>query len=185
MSVQLETQRLLLRPFSQEDAPDLYAFASDLRVGPAAGWPPHTSVEQSGFYIRTVFSRPGIFAAVEKGTGTVIGFVGYEGKHRPELPAPDDEIGYALHPDFWGRGLIPEAVEAVLRWGFETQGLETVWCSHYDGNDQSCRVIEKTGFSYRFSQDEPDESTGQIRLTHYYALEKSAWQRRQTGVEPV
>ena len=58
----LETRRLRLRPFRDDDAADVYDYARDPRVGPIAGWQPHTSVEESREIIRTVFSAPGVFA---------------------------------------------------------------------------------------------------------------------------
>ena len=62
----LMTSRLLLRPFEEKDAAELYDYARDPRVGPIAGWPPHTSVENSLEIIRTVFSAPNVFAVTER-----------------------------------------------------------------------------------------------------------------------
>ena len=175
----IETPRLLLRPFSEADAEELYAYAKDPRVGPAAGWPPHTSVEQSLAIIRTVFSAPNVFAVTDRAEGRVIGSAGFVGRHREELPHPDDELGYALGADFWGRGLMTEAAEALIRWGFENMRLNTIWCSHYQGNERSRRVIEKCGFLYRFSKEEQVELMKEHRIAHYYALERSSWPQRQ------
>ena len=62
----LKTRRLLLRPFQESDAADLYEYAKDPRVGPIAGWPVHTSVENSREIIRTVFAAPNTFAVAER-----------------------------------------------------------------------------------------------------------------------
>ena len=105
--MRLETERLTLRPFTQEDAADLYEYAKDPRVGPAAGWQPHKSVEESREIIGYVFSAPNVFAVVDKPSGKVIGSAGFVGRHQSLLPGPDDEIGYALSPDFWSRGAHP------------------------------------------------------------------------------
>lgn len=69
----LTTPRLLLRPFREGDAAELYDYAKDPRVGPIAGWPPHTSVENSLEIIRTVFSAPNVFAVADRESGRVIG----------------------------------------------------------------------------------------------------------------
>ena len=166
----LETPRLTLRPFAETDAADLYAYAKDPRVGPAAGWPPHTSVENSLEIIRTVFSAPNVFALVDKQSAAVIG---------TELPGPDEELGYALSPQFWGRGLMSEAARELIRFGFEDLGLHTIWCNHYDGNERSRRVIEACGFCHQFSQEEAVELMGERRMTHYYALSREEWAARQ------
>ena len=64
----LTTPRLLLRPFEEGDAAELYDYARDPRVGPIAGWPPHTSVENSREIIRTVFSAHNVFAVADRET---------------------------------------------------------------------------------------------------------------------
>ena len=116
MTPEIETPRLLLRPYRAEDAADLYAYSRDPRVGVIAGWRPHRSEEESLYFIRTVFSAPDVFAMVLKESGRAVGSIGFVGAHPAgEHPGcPDDEIGYALSPDHWGRGLVPEAMAAVL-----------------------------------------------------------------------
>ena len=175
---QLETRRLILRPFRDSDAADVFDYARDPRVGPAAGWPPHKSPAESLEIIRTVFAAPGTAAVVLKETGRVVGSAGFVGRHRAELPGPDDEIGYALHPGCWGRGLMPEAVEELLRYGFEELGLRTIWCGHYDFNDRSRRVVEKCGFRWRLTDRTWVELMGEERTELHYALTKEEWQAR-------
>ena len=84
--------------------------------------------------IRTVFAAPNTFAVVDRVSGRVIGSAGFTGKTRAEFPQKNDELGYALSPAFWGRGLMPEAVSELLRYAFEELGLAAVWCSHYADN---------------------------------------------------
>lgn len=74
---QLETSRLILRPWCDSDAQALYRWARDPEVGPSAGWAPHTSVENSREIIRTVLSEEGTFVVLLKGgDGGPIGSVG-------------------------------------------------------------------------------------------------------------
>ena len=174
----LETARLILRPFTQDDAEDLYAYARDPRVGPRAGWPPHGSLEESRAIIRTVFSDPLAMALEWKETGRVVGSAGFVGRHRAELPGPDNEIGYALSPACWGRGLMPEAVEELLRFGFEDLGLAAIWCGHYDFNSQSRRVVEKCGFRYVCTDRIWVEAMGEERTELHYALTPEEWRAR-------
>ncbi len=144
----METERLLLWPWQESDAEALYRWASDPEVGPAAGWSPHTSVEDSRDVIRTVLAKEGTFAVLLKGgDGSPIGAIGVfpteisEGRGEPE-------IGYWIARPYWGQGLIPEAVEAILRWQFQEIGAERVWCAHFLGNERSRRVQEKCGFRH-------------------------------------
>lgn len=172
----LETERLILQSFEAKDAADLYEYASDPRVGPDAGWPVHKSLEESREIIATVFAAPNTFALVDKPSGKVIGSAGFVDRHQTLLPGPDDEIGYALSPAYWGRGLVPEAVRELLRYGFEDLGLATVWCGHYDFNAKSRRVVEKCGFIYRFTNEVYVELMGETRVELHYALTKEEWQ---------
>ena len=68
----LETERLMLRPWSESDAESLYEFAKDPRVGPIAGWPVHTSVENSRQIIKDVLSADETYAIIQKGEEKVI-----------------------------------------------------------------------------------------------------------------
>ena len=165
----LTTERLLLRPFTEADAPALYQCSKDPRVGTAAGWPPHRSVEDSLEVIRTVFSAPHTFAVVERESGILIGSAGFTGRGSPG----EDELGYALHPDWWGRGLMSEAARELLRWAFEGRGLSAVWASHYAENPASRRVIEKCGFQRVCAETLTDE-TGE-HDTVFYLLTRERW----------
>ena len=178
---QLETKRLILRPFQESDAADLYEYAKDPRVGPIAGWPVHTSVENSREIIRTVFAAPHTFAVADRETGRVIGSAGFTGQKRADLPVPNDELGYALSPAFWGRGLMPEAAAELLRYGFEELGLACIWCSHYTQNSQSRRVIEKCGFVHFLDGAVLDEPTGEERPARFYALTREQWAEQNGG----
>ena len=73
----IETKRLIFRPWKESDAEELFLHASDPDVGPRAGWPPHTSVEQSLEIINTVFNSDHIWALVLKDSNRLIGCMGY------------------------------------------------------------------------------------------------------------
>lgn len=176
----LETARTFLRPFEQSDAAQLYAYAKDPRVGPAAGWKPHGSVEESREIIRTVFAAPHVFAVVDKESGTVIGSAGFVGRKYGETYEASDEIGYALSVDYWGRGIMPEVVRELIRYGFEERGLDAIWCGHYEENLRSKRVVEKSGFMYLFSQELSDEFSDH-RVTLLYVLLRQDWERGKEG----
>ena len=72
----LQTKRLLLRPFLEADAPQIYLLARDPRIGCAAGWQPHKSVEESRLIIRHILSAEGTFAVVDRQSGKVMGSIG-------------------------------------------------------------------------------------------------------------
>lgn len=149
-----EASRILLRPWLESDAADLFLYAQDLRVGPVAGWPPHTSVEDSLNIIRTIFAKPEIYAICLKKDQKPIGCVGLMfGKDSSlfELDEKEAEVGYWIGVPFWGKGLVSEAVQCLMQYAFDTLELEKLWGGYYYGNDQSKRVLEKCGFKYKYS----------------------------------
>lgn len=146
----LYTERLILRPWEESDAESLYEYAKNPEVGPIAGWPVHTSVENSREIIRDVLSAEETYAVCLREDNKAIGSVGLMiGEHSNlDLPEEEGEIGYWIGVPFWGRGLIPEAVQELIRHGFEDLKLKRLWCGYFDGNIKSRRVQEKCGFVY-------------------------------------
>ena len=178
----LETPRLLLRPWEETDAEALYKYAKDPAVGPIAGWPPHTSVENSREIIRTILSAPETYAVVLKQTGEPVGSIGLmfgDTVHSADIADGEAEIGYWIGVPFWGQGLIPEAVRRLLRHGFEDLGLQAVWCGYYDGNTQSKRVQEKCGFQYSHTEYEKISPLGDVRTEHFTRLSRADWMRTE------
>ena len=175
----LQTKRLILRPWSENDAEELYKYASDPEVGPPAGWPPHTSVENSREIIRTVLSAPETYAVCLKENGKPIGSVGL---HRNDLAEKDDEyeLGYWIGKPFWGQGLIPEASRELLRYAFEDLGMNRIWCGYYDGNEKSRRVQEKLGFVFHHTTEGLEvKLLNEIRIGHSNLMTKERWQKVQ------
>ena len=171
----LETARLVLRPWKEEDAEECYRYAQDPRVGPAAGWPVHTSVENSRQIIRDVLSAPETYAIVLKETGLPIGSIGL---HHNDLAEKDDEaeLGYWLGVPYWGRGIVPEAAREMLRHAFEDLGLLRVWCGYYEGNEKSKRVQEKLGFRYQWTTENVNVPLmHETRTGHVSLLTREQW----------
>lgn len=176
--MRFETDRLILRPWEESDAEDLYIYASDPAVGPIAGWAPHTSVENSREIINNVLSSPETYAVVLKETGQPVGSIGLMlGKaSNIGLPETEGEVGYWIGVPFWGQGLIPEAVRELLRYGFEDLNLEKIWCGYFDGNEKSKRVQEKCGFRYHHSTENvPCAIEGVLRTEHITCLSRAEW----------
>ena len=177
----LETSRLILRPWQESDAQDLYEYASSPEVGPIAGWPVHTSVENSREIIRNVLSAPETYALIDKRTNRAIGSIGIKiGKASGiGIPETEGEIGYWIGVPYWGQGLIPEATKEIQRYAFVQLQLEKLWCGYYDGNLRSRRVQEKCGFRYQYTRENVFCSLlNDTRMEHISCLTKEAWQSR-------
>lgn len=181
--MQLETARLILRPWREDDAEILYKYASDPQVGPAAGWPAHKSVEESRSVIINVLSAPETYALVLKETGLPVGSIGIKRDSLVKDPTTEAELGYWIGRDYWGQGLVPEAAELCLRRCFETLGCEKVWCGYYEGNEKSRRVQEKCGFRY-YGRNENTlcPLLGEVRTEIVNLITRGDWEERHGGV---
>ena len=177
--IMIETERLLLRPWQESDAEELYVYASDPAVGPPAGWPPHTSVENSREIIKGVLSKQKTYAVCLK-NGKPVGSIGLHLNGSTDMTDRDDEceLGYWIGKPFWGQGFIPEAARELLRYAFEQLGMRAVWCGYYDGNDKSRRVQEKLGFVYQHKTEGVEVTLmNEIRTGHCNLMTKERWQK--------
>ncbi len=149
--VTLETERLILRPWRETDLDDFFAYASVPGVGEMAGWLHHDSIETSKQILDAFISSKNMFAIVLKENGKAIGSLGLHLSWANDDPLYKNlrqkEIGYVLTKEFWGRGLMTEAVLAVIRFGFEVLKLDALTVGHFITNSRSQRVIEKCGFT--------------------------------------
>ncbi|MGM9643659.1 MAG: GNAT family N-acetyltransferase [Eubacteriales bacterium] len=176
--IKLETDRLILRKWTEADAESLFEYAKDPDVGPIAGWQSHRSVEESLDVIRNVLNGEECYAICEKGSNRAIGAIELMLKgHTNRLKRDDEcELGYWLGKPFWGRGYMPEAAREIIRRGFEDIGMNTIWCGYYEGNQKSKRVQEKVGFAYHHTcENVPVPLLGEVRTEHINILTREHW----------
>jgi RimJ/RimL family protein N-acetyltransferase len=178
---QLETPRLILRPWAEEDAPALYENAKDPEIGPITGWPAHRSVDESRQVIRDVLSVRENYAIILKRHALVnrpIGCVALMLGQTSSIGLPDDEgeIGYWIGRRWWGRGLMPEAVIELMRHAFVDLGLAAVWCGYDEGNDKSRRVQEKVGLKpHHVLKDRVRPVMGDVKTEYLARLTREEW----------
>lgn len=176
-----QTERLLLRPWRESDAAQLYEWSKDPDVGPRCGWKAHESPEESLEVIRTVLAAPMTWAVCCG--GVPVGSIGLFQPGQTAVPVGEAELelGYWICKPLWGRGLIPEAVRALQRYAFQTLGCPALWCGYHDGNVQSRRVQEKCGFGYHHTEE--NLYNPQLNCTyteHYTCLTRETWLSMQT-----
>lgn len=147
----IATERIILRAFKEEDLNDFYEYASVEGVGEMAGWLHHKSISESKKILEMFITHDKTFAIVYKENNKVIGSIGIE-KYEMEDKLSEfnnyrgREIGFVLSKDYWGRGLMPETVKAVIDYLFNKLDLDFLLCGHFNYNTQSKRVQEKCGF---------------------------------------
>ena len=150
-NVVLRTNRLILRPFNEDDLEDLFEYASVEGVGERAGWKHHENIAESAQILEMFIKEKKTFAVVLKENNKVIGSIGIEKYGREEslsefFDYKGREIGFVLSKDYWGQGLMPEALKRVIEYCFNEMDYDFLLCGHFDFNTQSARVQEKLGF---------------------------------------
>lgn len=144
----MKTDRITLRPWSDNDAGSLFKYAADPEVGPRAGWAPHQSEEESLEIIRTVFNNATTWAIVWNKTNEVIGAMGYGPSCDCSLPSREGEptVGYWVGRPFWGMGICSEALRLMLDYIRRNTDIKSVISGHFIDNQASGKVMEKCGF---------------------------------------
>lgn len=175
----METKRLTLRPWTEADAASVFEYAKDPDVGPSAGWPVHTSLDHSREVIRSVLMVPETYAICIQ-EDRPIGSISLKMNGSTDMTDRDDEceLGYWLGKPYWGKGIMPEAANALLEHAFEALGMRAVWCGYYDGNEKSRRVQEKLGFVYHHTAEGLVlKLLGEIRTGHCMLMTRERWNK--------
>lgn len=177
----LETERLYLRERKVEDAVDMFAYASLPEVAFNAGFPLMEKIEDEEAFIQGIPLRmmqaglPGGYGITLKGENRVIGSVDFNRRHG-EL-GDIYEIGYVLHPDYWGQGIVPEAVKALCFVAFSLiSELYKIEIACHGSNLQSQAVAKKAGFTLEARLRGRDHVRGQRQDELRFGLLRSEWE---------
>lgn len=170
----IETERLILRPFTENDTEAVFNCCQHPNLGNNAGWKPHDTLEESLKILQTIFiPQKDTWAITRKEDRLLIGAIGI-------LPDPKREnsnagmIGYWLDEAQWGKGYMSESVCAVLDYGFNKLGLTLISANCYPQNKRSQRVLEKMGFTYEGILHQAEVSYDDKIYDHLcYYLEKN------------
>ena len=175
----LETARLVLRVRTVADAEDIFDHASRPEVAYPAGFPPVKTLEDEVYYLEHILPErnqkenlPAGYGIVVKGTDKVIGSVDFNHRHADDVL----ELGYTLHPDYWGRGYVPEAARALIDLAFKDLGLHKIGLTCFGYNVQSQRVAEKLGFTLEARIRDRKDVQGNRCDSLIYGLLKGEWE---------
>ncbi|MDL4812711.1 GNAT family N-acetyltransferase [Actinomadura opuntiae] len=181
----IETERLSLRPFREDDLDGLYAYQSLPEVARFLYWEPRDREESRSFLrekmAASALEKEGdwLVLAIEwRATGDLVGEVNLQWRSREHRQG---EIGYILNPAFHGRGIATEAAGAVLRLGFEGLGLHRI-VGRLDGrNAASARVLERLGMRREAHLLQNEIVKGEWTDEVIYAMLRDEWERRAAG----
>lgn len=148
MKRRIETERLLLRPLTQADAPDVFEWVGDPVVNRYMPYPLYQNVGQVEAWIRQIRPEDCEFGFVLKSTGKMIG--------AGSIGLNDDqkyELGYNINRAYWGQGYATEAAKGMIRWAYEQLGAREFAAAHVTANAASGNVLRKCGFQFeKFGQ---------------------------------
>ncbi|HCN56734.1 MAG TPA: GNAT family N-acetyltransferase [Exiguobacterium sp.] len=147
----LKTERLVLRPLRASDLDDLFEYTQDEETARYVTWNANQTIEQAEQFLNYVLSNyeqgnEAPWAIVWKETGKMIGTIDFI--HLLLDDNKQAELGYALSREFWGKGIVTEAVARVMAYGFEELKLERIQARCMEPNIGSARVMEKVGMTY-------------------------------------
>lgn len=142
----LELTRCILRPLAESDAPSIARHANNRKI-----WinlrdvfpHPYALEDAVEFIERTGMSERSITFAIDV-NGAAVGTIGLV--LRDDVDRVSAELGYWLGQEFWGRGIMSEAVKAATAYGITHHQLTRVYAYTFDWNPASARVLEKSGF---------------------------------------
>lgn len=169
----IETQRLIIRPFTIADADEVYEYCKASSVGRNAGWTPHESLEESTQILSEWISE-GFRHAIElKSLGKVIGHIAVDPDSEEERE-DTRELGCALNEEYQRRGIMTEAIHAVLEHLFSS-GIEYVWACCFKSNIPSKGMIEKCGFELEQEGTYYSESLDEEFDSYEYRMSRQQW----------
>ena len=179
--ITIRTSRLTLRPFCQNDLYDFYEYAKVDGVGQMCGWLPHKNLEESKDILDIFIAGKNQFGLVYN--NKVVGSIGIEKYNEKELDEFSSlkgrEVGYVLSKDYWGQGLMSEAIKGVVKYLFEEVKLDFIAGCFFKRNIRSKRVQEKNGF--KFYKDIIYETRyGTKEDSVYMILTKEEYEKLQT-----
>lgn len=173
----LETSRLRLRPYTEDDIPELLPLINSREVAATTLRIAHPYSEQDARAFFELAKDPDkIWLAITlRSTGSQIGGVGL----RLDPHHQHAELGYWIAVPYWGQGYATEAGREMLRYGFEDLKLHRIFASHFKHNPASGKVLKKLGMHYEGCQKEHLRKWDQFVDSELYGILRREWETRE------
>lgn len=172
----ITTKRLVLRSPVANDLMALNHYASKPTIGPNAGWLPHQTLSESRLILNMFIREDNVWAITIKPHDVMVGTIGLHNPVDDSVDGKGATIGYVLDDAYWNQGLMTEAVLAVVRHLFLNERLDFIDVEHAVFNTASQKVIEKTGFIYRYMTQKTYLENPEIIDIKVYRLTRKEWE---------
>ncbi len=181
----VETPRLTLRRARMADTADIYRYAQDPEVARHVLWDAHRSIFETRSYVRFLLYQyrsglPDSWVIVLKETGHVIGTIGYMSYTADNATV---EVGYSLSREHWGKGLMTEALSAVIGETFRVLKLHRIEAMHFTDNPASGRVMHKCGMTHEGHMRERINCKGIFRDVEMWGILRKDWQKQHPDMK--
>lgn len=145
--MKLTGSKIIIRDLHFKDEEAFHQYAISPNVGPMAGWKPSPNYEVSKRLLASNILSKEVYAIAIKETNLFIGCISiYNYGIRKYNKVKS--LGFSLNEDYWGHGIMTEAVKLVVNYIFDKTDCEVIEVGHHSDNYASKRVIEKCGFNY-------------------------------------
>ena len=176
----IETERLILRKLTMRDASDMFRYCQDKEVARHVLWEAHTSILETRAYIRYNLyqyrsGEPASWGIVLRETNRVVGTIGYMSYNADNSTV---EIGYSLAREQWSKGLMTEALLAVIGETFRTLKVHRIEAMHFTDNPASGRVMEKCGLIHEGHMRERICCKGVFRDVEMWGILRKDWEKQ-------
>lgn len=178
----IETKRLILRPFREEDAEPMFRhWASDPQVTKFLTWPAHENIEISKQVIKVWVEANAVLNnyqwAIEwKEIHAPIGSISAV---KTDDRTESATVGYCIGRNWWGKGITPEALQAVIGFFFDEVGMNCVNACHDPRNPNSGKVMKKCGMIYEGTRRASDVNNQGVCDAAWYSLLKKEYQEKK------
>jgi ribosomal-protein-alanine N-acetyltransferase len=176
----IETERIILRKLTMRDAPDMFRYCQDKEVARHVLWEAHTSILETRAYIRYNLyqyrsGEPASWGIILRETNRVVGTIGYMSYNADNSTV---EIGYSLAREQWGKGLMTEALLAVIGETFRTLKVHRIEAMHFTDNPASGRVMAKCGMTHEGHMRERICCKGVFRDVEMWGILRKDWEKQ-------
>jgi len=176
----LETDRLRLRKLAMRDASDIFEYSRDPLVAKYVLWEAHRSIGESRAYLRYMLRKyrmnePASWGIEHKESGKIIGTIGFMWIQSDNAAA---EVGYSLARAHWGQGIMTEALQAVIAYGFNSLRLNRIEAIHEPENPASGAVMRKCGMQFEGRLRQKLCNKGRYADVDLYAILKSDFKNK-------
>ena len=169
-----ETQRLILRRIRVSDSSDMFEYSSDYEVTRYLTWYPHKTIDESreyAEYLQERYANGKFFdwGIEHKESRKFIGTCGFTSINLNNNQA---EVGYVLARDYWGLGIVPEALRLIMDFGFNYLGFDKIEARFLEGNERSRKVMQKMGMGFDKIMYNSMHLKGEYKTVFTYSVSK-------------